>query len=160
MNKSNRPPCEPSKHPRTPLAPTPRLSHLRQRLHRDGLVVRKGVLLRLHPPMVDQRLGIRCEAAHGHADVRIDLRHLLDAGGLLKRMDTRIGGISSAPRRQSAATLAPQSVPSSPAHPLPARGRTTPPHGSRAPGAETLSSFPQPGQCPPLCTRQWPWTPA
>jgi hypothetical protein len=34
--------------------------------------------------MVDQRSGIRREAAHGTPDVLVNLHHLLDARGLLQ----------------------------------------------------------------------------
>lgn len=57
--------------------------YLRERFHRDGLIVGECVLLSLHAAMVDQGACISCQTTHGHANVCVHLCHLFDAGGLL-----------------------------------------------------------------------------
>ena len=53
---------------------------LGQCLHADGLVVREGVVLRLDAGVVDEGPGVGDQAAHGGADVGVDLGDLLHGG--------------------------------------------------------------------------------
>ena len=52
---------------------------LSQGLHPDGLIVRKPMILRLHPGMIHERPGVGNQSAHCRANMTINLGNLFDA---------------------------------------------------------------------------------